>query len=121
MQAHVKFSIPEELKAMQGQILERIKKTGKVKVGSNEATKAAERGIAKLVIIAEDVSPPEIVMHLPLICKEKNIPYSYATTKKALGQYVGVEVGTSAVAIIDEGDQKKELADLVKKIMEIAK
>ncbi len=121
MQAHVKFSVPEELKAVQGQILERIKKTGKVKVGSNEATKAAERGVAKLVIIAEDVSPPEIVMHLPLICKEKNIPYSYATTKKALGQYVGVDVGTSAVAVVDEGDQKKEFADLVRKISEVTK
>lgn len=121
MASYVKFALPEEIKARQGQILEKVKKSGKIKVGSNEATKAAERGNAKLIVIAEDVSPAEIVMHLPIICKEKNVPYSYAATKKGLGQYVGIEVGTSAIAVLDEGDQKKELADLVKKIQELSK
>ncbi|MBI4210720.1 MAG: 50S ribosomal protein L7ae [Candidatus Diapherotrites archaeon] len=121
MAEFVKFSMPEELRARQAMLLEKIKKSGKVKIGANEATKAAERGSAKLIVVAEDVSPPEIVMHLPLICREKNIPFSYVSTKKGLGQYVGIAVGTSAIAILDEGDQKKELADFAKKLQEIAK
>ena len=121
MAEYVKFSVPEDLKTKQKELLGKIKKTGKVKIGANEATKAAERGTAKLIILAEDVSPPEIVMHLPLICKEKNIPIRFAGTKKALGETVGLSVGTAALAITDEGDTKKDFDDLVKKIQQIAK
>src|SRR3989338_7938821 len=101
MAEFVKFSMPEELRARQAVLLEKIKKSGKVKIGANEATKAAERGSAKLIVVAEDVSPPEIVMHLPLICREKNIPFSYVSTKKGLGQYIGLEVGTASIAVLD--------------------
>ncbi|HLC78999.1 MAG TPA: 50S ribosomal protein L7Ae [archaeon] len=121
MAEYIRFSVPEELRAKQASLLEKIKKTGKVRVGANEATKAAERGTAKLIVIAEDVSPAEIVMHLPLICKEKNIPVSYVSTKKGLGQYVGIEIGTAAIAILDEGDTKKDFSDFTKKLQEIAK
>ncbi len=121
MAEFVKFSVPEELKAKQAGLLEKIAKSGKVRIGANEATKAAERGVAKLIVIAEDVSPPEIVMHLPLICREKNIPYSYVSTKKGLGQYVGLEVGTAAIAVLDEGDTKKDFADFTKKLQESSK
>src|SRR3989344_6666800 len=121
MAEYIRFSVPEELRAKQASLLEKIKKTGKVRVGANEATKAAERGTAKLIVIAEDVSPAEIVMHLPLICKEKNIPVSYVSTKKCLGQYVGIEIGTAAIAILDEGDTKKDFSDFTKKLQEIAK
>lgn len=121
MAEFVKFSVPEELRARQAGLLEKIRKSGKVRIGANEATKAAERGVAKLIVIAEDVSPPEIVMHLPLICREKNIPYSYVSTKKGLGQYVGIEVGTAAIAVLDEGEVKKEFAEFTKKLLEAAK
>jgi len=121
MAEYVKFSVPDELRAKQAALLEKAAKSGKVKIGANEATKAAERGTAKLVVIAEDVSPPEIVMHLPLICREKNIPFSYVSTKKGLGQYAGIDVGTSAVAVLDEGEAKKEFADFVKKLQDLAK
>ena len=121
MAEYVKFSVPSELKTKQGSLLEKIRKTGKIRIGSNEATKAAERGTAKLVVIAEDVPPPEIVMHLPIVCKEKGIPYSYVATKKDLGGYVGIKVGSAALAVLDEGDTKKDFADFVKKIQEIAK
>jgi len=121
MAEYVKFNIPEELKTKQKDVLVKVKRSGKIKVGANEATKAAERGTAKLIILAEDVSPPEIVMHLPLICKEKNIPLSFAGTKKALGEIVGISVGTAALAVTDEGDTKKDFEDLVKKIQQVAK
>lgn len=115
------FEVPKELQERQLQLIEKLKKSGKLKIGVNEATKMIERGVAKLVIIARDVQPQELVMHLPIICKEKNIPYSFVQAKKELGERAGLSVGTSAVAVLDEGELKKELEDIVKKVRELAK
>lgn len=121
MAGFVKFDIPAELMQKQLAFVEKVKKKGKIRVGINEVTKSVERGTAKLVLIALDVSPPEIVMHLPVICKEKNIPFSYVSTKKSLGEKCGIGVGTSAIAISDEGDGKIELQDIAVKLKELSK
>jgi large subunit ribosomal protein L7Ae len=96
------------------QIIEKAKKTGKVEKGTNEVTKAIERGVAKLVIYAKDVEPKEIVQHLPLLCKEKNIPCQEADSKQKLGIAVGIPVSTSSVAIIEAGEADKDIAALKK-------
>ena len=57
-------------------IVETARKTGKIDKGTNEVTKAIELGVAKLVVYAKDVEPKEIVAHLTVLCKEKNIPYA---------------------------------------------
>ena len=87
--------------------------TGKVKKGTNETTKAVERGIAKLVYISEDVQPPEIVAHLPLLCDEMRIQYIYVPSKNRLGMSINIPVGSAAVSIIDLGDA----SDLVQEIL----
>src|SRR3989338_7079705 len=92
--------------------IEIAKKTGKIKKGSNEVTKMVERGLAKLVLVAQDVNPAEIIMHLPALCKEKNAPCIQVPSKEELGAAAGLSVGTAAVAIIKEGDAK----DLLKTI-----
>ena len=94
------------------QLVEKAKKTGKIDKGSNEVTKAIERGVAKLVIYAKDVEPKELVAHLLLLCKEKNIPCVEVDSKQKLGIAVGIGVNTAAVAIIDAGDASKELASI---------
>ena len=96
-------------------LVEKVKKTGKLKIGINEVTKAVERGVAKAVVVAEDVNPKEIVMHLPALCKEKNIPLLNAPSKKELGEKAGIVVGTAAIAVLEEGDAKKEIDALHKK------
>jgi len=95
--------------------IELAKATGKIKKGSNEATKAIERGTAKLVVVAKDVQPPEIVMHIPLIAKEKGIPFAEVPTKEELGAAAGLQVGTAAIAIIEEGEAKKIIKELTAK------
>jgi large subunit ribosomal protein L7Ae len=96
--------------------IEVAKTTGKIKKGANEATKALERGNAKLVAIAKDVSPPEITMHIPILAKEKGVPCIEIDTKEELGVAAGIKVGTSAIAIIAEGTAKKVLAEINKKL-----
>jgi large subunit ribosomal protein L7Ae len=93
-------------------IIERAKKTGKIDKGTNEVTKAVELGSAKLVVYAADVSPKEIVAHLPIICKEKGIPCFEVDSKQKLGLSVGINVPTSAVAVVNAGETDKEIAAL---------
>lgn len=85
-------------------IVDKASKTGKVDKGINEATKALERGNAKLIVYATDVSPKELTQHLPILAKEKGVPCIEADSKQKLGISVGISVSTGAVAIIDAGE-----------------
>ena len=96
------------------ELIEKARKTGKVEKGTNEVTKAIERGTAKLVAYGTDVEPKEIVQHLPILCKEKGIPCVEADKKEKLGIAVGLGVGCASVAIIDAGDAESELTGFVK-------
>ena len=87
--------------------------TGKIKKGVNEVTKALERGTAKFVVVAKDVTPAEVIMHLPLLAKEKNIPCVEVPSKEQLGAAAGLTVSTGAIAIVVEGEAKK-LIDALK-------
>lgn len=94
------------------EIIEIARKTGKIEKGTNETTKAIERGTAKLVVYAEDVQPKEIVQHIPLLCKEKGIHCVPVDSKKKLGLSAGISVATASVAVIDAGDASKDIAHL---------
>ena len=96
-------------------IVEKAKKTGKIEKGTNEVTKAIERGTAKLVVYAADVEPKEIVKHIPMLCKEKNIPCHEVDSKQKLGIAVGLPVSASSVAVINAGDAEKDISALKKK------
>ncbi len=93
-------------------LIERAKKTGKIEKGTNEVTKAIERGTAKFVAYASDVEPKEIVQHIPLLCKEKKIPCQAADSKQKLGIAAGLPVSTSSIAIIDAGDTDSEIKSM---------
>ena len=88
------------------EIIEKAKKTGKVEKGTNEVTKAIERATAKFVAYASDVEPKEIVQHIPVLCKEKNIPCEEVDSKEKLGVAVGINVPTASVAVIELGEAK---------------
>ena len=104
--------IPKDLVDKVLQALEISKNTGKIKKGTNETTKAIERGTAKLVAQAGDVEPKEIIQHLPVLCKEKKIPCKEVDSKQKLGIAVGIPVAASSVAIIEAGELDKEIAKL---------
>ena len=93
-------------------LIEKARKTGKIEKGTNEVTKAIERGTAKFVAYASDVEPKEIVQHIPLLCKEKNIPCQEVDSKQKLGIAAGLPVSTSSVAVVEVGEADKEIAAL---------
>ena len=98
------------------EVLEKARKTGKVEKGTNEVTKAVERGTAKLVAYGVDVEPKEIVQHLPILCKEKNIPCVEVDKKEKLGIAAGLNVSCASVCIIDAGEAEKDLEGFIKSI-----
>ena len=91
------------------ELIEIARTTGKIRKGVNEATKAVERGIAKVAVVAEDVDPPEIIMHLSPLCDEKKIPLFKVPSKSELGRAAGLDVSSAAVAIVDVGEGEKKL------------
>jgi large subunit ribosomal protein L7Ae len=106
---------------------EALKKEGKrleekmIRRGVNEVTKAVDRGKAKLVVIAMDVEPEEIVMHLPPLCEEKGVLYTYVPSKVELGKAAGLQVQAASVAIVDAGEHSKLLEEIVKEIQNLKK
>jgi len=116
---YVRFEVPEDLAEKVYEAVRKARETGKIKKGTNETTKACERGIAKLVVIAEDVDPPEIVAHLPILCDEKKIPYVYVPSKKKLGEAAGIEVQAASAAIIDPGEADALVKEIIEKVKEL--
>jgi large subunit ribosomal protein L7Ae len=112
----VRFEVTPEIMERAYETVKLAKEDGKLRKGANEATKAVERGIAKLLVIAVDVDPPEIVAHLPLLSEDKKITYVYVDSKKKLGEAAGIDVPTSAVAVVEAGKGKPLLEEVLTKV-----
>jgi ribosomal protein L7Ae-like RNA K-turn-binding protein len=111
MSVHIAFETPSDI---QEQVYEMVKSLGKdgrgrLKKGANEVTKAAERGSAKMVVMAENVNPGELLAHIPMICGEKTIPFIYVEDQAYLAEAAGMSLGTRTAAIaIMEVEQEAE-------------
>ncbi len=117
--SYAKFDVPKEISDKVLQAIEAAKNTGKIRKGINESTKAVEKGDGKLLAIASDVEPQEIVMHLPPLCDEKKIPYCYVPSKAELGRSAGLDVPCGAICITEAGDKEglKDIVANVEKLM----
>ncbi|VDL72561.1 unnamed protein product [Nippostrongylus brasiliensis] len=90
-----------------------------LKKGANEATKTLNRGISEVIIMAADAEPLEIILHLPLLCEDKNVPYVFVRSKAALGRACGVTRPVIAVSITqNEGSQLKSQIQKLKEDVE---
>jgi large subunit ribosomal protein L7Ae len=119
MPVYVEFDVPADLQERAIEALEVARDTGSVKKGTNETTKAIERGNAELVFVAEDVQPEEIVMHIPDLADEKGIAYIFVETQDDIGHAAGLEVGSAAAAIVDAGEASDDVEDIAKKIEDL--
>jgi len=121
MAMYVRFKTSKEMQDLAYELVEKARDAGKISKGANEATKQVERGQAKLLVMAEDVTPEEILAHMPILCEEKNIPYTYVSSKQELGSAAGLTVPTAAIAILNSGKDKDGIDNIVKKINSIKK
>ncbi len=108
--------VPKEMLDKVYEAIEVAKTTGKIRKGSNEVTKSLEKGKVRFVVIAKDVSPPEIIMHLPLLCEEKGVLCVSVPSKVELGTAAGVPVGSSAIAIVSDGEAKGLVSEILGKL-----
>ncbi|ORY87696.1 50S ribosomal protein L30e-like protein [Protomyces lactucae-debilis] len=79
--------------ALSQQILDLVQQAShykQLRKGANEATKTLNRGISEFIVMAADTEPIEILLHLPLLCEDKNVPYVFVPSKSALGRACGV-------------------------------
>ncbi|GFO38239.1 nhp2-like protein 1 [Plakobranchus ocellatus] len=91
------------------QILELVQQASnyrQLKKGANEATKTLNRGQSEFIVLTADAEPIEILLHLPLLCEDKNVPYIFVRSKQALGRACGVSRSVIACSVIQkEGSQ----------------
>ena len=118
MSVHIAFETPKDIQEQVYELVKAIGKDGrgKIKKGANEVTKAAERGIASMIVMAENVTPGELVAHVPMICKEKGIPFIYVEDQGYLADSAGMTAGTrtAAVAVLDVDKEAQDIFNEVK-------
>lgn len=119
MTTGLKFEVPEELLKKSLEALDLARATGNVKKGTNETTKIIERGMARLVLVSEDVTPEEVVMHLPPLCEEKNIPYLYVKNQKDLGAACGINKGCASAVIVDPGKAEEAVVSVIAELEKV--
>ena len=83
------------------------------------ATKTLNRGISELIVMAADAEPLEILLHLPLLCEDKNVPYVFVSSKQALGRACGVSRPVIACSVLsNEGSQLKSQIQTLRNAIE---
>ena len=86
-----------------------------LKKGANEATKTLNRGISEFIVLAADAEPIEILLHLPLLCEDKNVPYVFVPSKQALGRACGVTRPVIATSVTtNDGSELKPQINALK-------
>ncbi|HUC38627.1 MAG TPA: 50S ribosomal protein L7Ae [Candidatus Acidoferrum sp.] len=113
---YVKFEVSNEVVAKTYEALQLAKQSGVIKKGANEVTKSVERGLATFVVMAGDIEPEEVVMHIPMLCEQKKIPYSYVPTKQELGKAIGLIVPCAAIAVEGQGTASALIKDVVGRV-----
>lgn len=118
MSVHIAFETPKDIQEQVYELVKAIGKDGrgKIKKGANEVTKAAERGVATMIVMAENVNPGELLAHVPMICKEKGIPFIYVEDQGYLADSAGMAAGTrtAAVAVMEVGKEAQDIFNEVK-------
>ncbi|EGD76481.1 hoip-prov protein [Salpingoeca rosetta] len=90
-----------------------------LKKGANEATKTLNRGISEFIVMAADTEPLEILLHLPLLCEDKNVPYVFVRSKQALGRACGVARPVIAASVmVNDSSQLKDQIQSIKLAIE---
>merc|ERR1711865_203744 len=79
-----------------------------VKRGVKETVKAVRKGQTGLVVIAADISPIDVLSHLPILCEDKGIPYMYVRSRAEIGEACKTKRPTSCVMICKPDKKTQE-------------
>jgi large subunit ribosomal protein L7Ae len=113
--SYVEFEVSEDLVAKTAEALQLAMQSGVIKKGANEVTKSIERGLATFVVIAGDVEPEEVVIHIPKLCAQKKIAYSYMPSKVDIGKAIGINVPCAAIAVENQGSAAPIIKEIISK------
>lgn len=102
-----------EARASGSKDTDKKKKPVVVKFGLNHVTDLVESGKAKLVVIAHDVDPIELVVWLPALCKKVGVPYLIVKGKARLGAVVHQKTAAALALTEVKGEDDRELAKVV--------
>lgn len=89
------------------------KKPVVLKYGLNHITTLVENKEAKLVVIAHDVDPIELVIFLPQLCRKNNVPFAFVKGKAALGKLVNKKTATAVALTEVRNEDKAKLEQFV--------
>ncbi|CAE6467094.1 unnamed protein product [Rhizoctonia solani] len=101
------------------QILDLVQQAGQykqLKKGANEGkfSSTLNRGIAEFIVLTADTEPIEILLHLPLLCEDKNVPYVFVPSKTALGR--ACDVTRPVIACSVTTNEARELQSQIETI-----
>merc|ERR1719484_327986 len=91
---------------------QKTKKPQVLKFGLNHVTTLVEEKVAKLVVIAHDVDPIELVCWLPALCRKKDVPYCIIKGKGRLGELVHQKSAACVALVTVRQEDKGELSTL---------
>lgn len=117
MPAVLPFAKPLASKKLNKKVLKTVKKASKaknVKRGVKEVVKALRKGEKGLVVIAGDISPADVISHIPVLCEDHSVPYIFIPSKQDLGAAGATKRPTSVVFIVP-GSNKKKMEKIKKK------
>jgi large subunit ribosomal protein L7Ae len=104
--------VPKEIVEKALNSVKLAKQSGAIKKGVNEVTKSLERGLSVLVVVANDVEPREVVMHIAPLCEQKRVPLVFVPTKLEVGKAAGLNVPCSSVAVEKAGSGDNTLKEV---------
>jgi large subunit ribosomal protein L7Ae len=113
---YIKFEVSEEVAKKTYEALQLAKNSGNIRKGVNEVTKSIERGLATFVVIAADVTPEEVVMHIPTLCEQKKVSYTYVPKKDELGKSIGLNVPCTVIAVENAGKAENEIKEIISRV-----
>ena len=101
-------------------------KAKQIRRGVKEVVKALKKETKGVCVIAGDISPIDVITHVPILCEEANVPYVYVHSKEELGAAGMTKRPTSVMLVMPEGakgsvkmssSDKKEFDDMYEKIV----
>ncbi|GLI71971.1 snoRNA-binding protein [Penicillium ochrochloron] len=62
-----------------------------------------------VVILAADISPMDVISHIPVLCEDHGIPYVFVTSRAELGASAATKRPTSVVMVTPKSGKNKKL------------